>query len=202
MRKLWLLAAVAVLAASPVRASTLTGSYSASISSNANATLQKNLASPFSLTLGAARSDFVTVTPNFLCFTGCNPDTGTVTVSFTNLKVDGVLLPGTFTETGLYTAFYNTQVDNVVWNGATAQSGFGLDQDGSVPLVFSFLIPDGGQMLKLNLVDGADWNVQTFIEAQLVATPLPGAVWMFGAGLGGLVLMSRKKKKAATQAAA
>ena len=37
----------------------------------------------------------------------------------------------------------------------------------------------------------------------VVATPLPGAVWMFGAGLGGMFMLSRrKKKKAATQAAA
>jgi hypothetical protein len=36
----------------------------------------------------------------------------------------------------------------------------------------------------------------------ITPTPLPGAVWMFGAGLGGLGLLMRRKKKAAAQAAA
>lgn len=207
-RKLMLLATLAMLAAGSANASTLTGNYTASISSNANATLTDNLANTnFSLTLGAARSNFITVNPgNILgCWPGCYPDTGTVTVTFSNLKVNGVALPGggTFTETGLYTANYATQTDSVVWNGATAQSGFGLDQDGNVPLVFSFLIPDGPNgTLKLNLVDGADWNVQTYVEAQLVATPLPATAWLFGAGLGGLGLLMRRKKKVAAEAAA
>ena len=38
---------------------------------------------------------------------------------------------------------------------------------------------------------------------QITPTPLPGAVWMFGAGMGGIaLLMRRRKKNVATQAAA
>jgi hypothetical protein len=36
----------------------------------------------------------------------------------------------------------------------------------------------------------------------ITPTPLPGAVWMFGAGMGGLALLMRRKKKVAAQAAA
>jgi hypothetical protein len=36
----------------------------------------------------------------------------------------------------------------------------------------------------------------------ITPTPLPGAVWMFGAGMGGLALLMRRKKKIAAQAAA
>ena len=53
-----------------------------------------------------------------------------------NLTVNGHNFGG-FTETGLFTANYSNQTDSVVWAGATAQSGFGLDQDGSTPLVFT-----------------------------------------------------------------
>jgi LPXTG-motif cell wall-anchored protein len=62
--------------------------------------------------------------------------------------------------------------------------------------VFSFLIPDGPNgILKLNLVDGADWDVQTFIQAQLIATPLPPALGMFMAGVAGIGWLARKRKQ-------
>ena len=199
MKKLLLLATIASLAAMPAKAVTVTGSYTASIGSSANASLTDNLAvNNFSLTLGAPRSNFVTVDPGSIvgCFPNCYPVTGTLTVVFTNLTANGHNFGG-FTETGVYTANYATQTDSVVWNGATVQSGFGLDQDGNVPKVFTKALLGGTfGTLDINLVDGADWNVQTYIEAQLVSstTPLPAAIWLMGSALGGGALILRRKK--------
>ena len=39
-------------------------------------------------------------------------------------------------------------------------------------------------------------------SADVAAVPLPGAVWLFGGGIGGLAMLMRRKKKVATQAAA
>ena len=143
-KTLLLLAGVALLAAAPAKAVTITGTYTSSISASADATLTNNLASPFSLTAGAARSNFITVNPGSIigCFPNCYPATGILTVTFQNLTVNGHNFGG-FTETGVYTANYATQTDSVVWNGATVQSGFGLDQDGNVPLVFTDTLNGG-----------------------------------------------------------
>ena len=200
MKKTILLAALALLAAAPAGAATVTGTYTASLSmqSGGFATLESNLASPFSLTSGATRSLFLTVDPGGICLYNCNPTHGTITVTFSNLTVNGHNFGG-FTETGLFTANYSNQTDSVVWAGATAQSGFGLDQDGSTPLVFTDTMNGGAfGTLKINLVDGADWNVHTWAEAGFQAaatTPLPAAVWLFGSALGGGALMLRRRKK-------
>jgi hypothetical protein len=200
MKRTVLLAALALLAAAPASAATVTGTYTASLSmqSGGFATLESNLASPFSLTSGAARSLFLTVDPSGICLYNCNPTHGTITVTFSNLTVNGHNFGG-FTETGLFTANYANQTDSVVWAGAVAQSGFGLDQDGNVPLVFTDTM-NGGTFgtLKINLVDGADWNVQTWVEAGFTAaatTPLPAAVWLFGSALGGGAMLLRRRKK-------
>lgn len=200
-RNLLLLAAVALLwAAVPAKAATVTGTYTASLSmqSGGFATLESNLASPFSLTSGAARSLFLTVDPGGICLYNCNPTHGTITVTFSNLTVNGHNFGG-FTETGLFTADYSNQTDSVVWAGATAQSGFGLDQDGSTPMVFTDAMNGGAfGTLRINLVDGADWNVQTWAEAgfqSAATTPLPAAAWLFGSGVGGLALLARRRKK-------
>ena len=201
-----ILAGLALLAmAGAAQATTITGNYSASLSSDANATLTYNLPQTnFSLTAGASPSLFITVNPgNILgCLFngGCTPDTGTLTVTLSNLKVNGVGVPGggTFTETGLYSANYTTQTDFVHWTGAIAQSGFGLDQDGNVPLVYTLAIPDGSNgLLDINFVNGADWNVQTKIEANFapVPTPIAGTGPLFVSGLAGLWALSRRRKK-------
>ena len=39
-------------------------------------------------------------------------------------------------------------------------------------------------------------------SADVAAVPIPGAVWLFGGGIGGLAMLMRRKKKVATQAAA
>lgn len=209
MKKLYgILAATTLLAGmGGVQAATVTGTYTASLSmqSGGFATLESNLASPFSLTSGAPRSLFLTVDPGGICLFNCNPTHGTITVTFSNLTVNGHNFGG-FTETGLFTANYSNQTDSVVWAGATAQSGFGLDQDGSTPLVFTDTMNGGAfGTLKINLVDGADWNVQTWAEAGFQAaatTPLPAAVWLFGSALGGGALMLRRRKRKAVVAAA
>ena len=83
MKKTILLAAVALLAAAPAGAATVTGTYTASLSmqSGGFATLESNLASPFSLTSGATRSLFLTVDPGGICLYNCNPTHGTITVT-------------------------------------------------------------------------------------------------------------------------
>ena len=189
MRKLALAAVLlagTAFASMPASADTVTGTYTASLLMNtgAFAGLETNLASPFNLTLGAARSLFLTVDPG-ICYLNCNPTHGTITVTFSNLTVNGHNFGG-FTETGLYTANYSNQTDSVVWAGATAQSGFGVDQDGSTPLVFTDLLNGGSfGILKFNLVDGADWNVQTWAEASLQAAPVPAPI--VGAGIPGII---------------
>jgi hypothetical protein len=185
MRKLLLATTMLCLAplAGVANADSVTGSYTAALGSGSDATLTDNLAtSNFSLTLGAARSVFVTVNPG-TCYTGCWPLVSSLTVTFSNLTADGHNFGG-FTETGTYTANYLSQTDSIVWTGAVAQSGFGLDQDGNVPLVFTKALNGGAfGTLDINLVDGADWNVQTYVEANLVSVPAP----LVGAGLPGLV---------------
>jgi hypothetical protein len=198
MKHLLATAALAALAfATPANAVTVTGTYSVSFTDpNTTTTVTTNLPTSFSMVLGAARSNFITINPG-LCYSSCNPNIAPFSVTFNNLTVNGHNF-GSFTEGGIFTANYTTQTDSVVWTGATVQSGFGLDQDGNVPLVFTKIL-NGGSFgtLDFNLIDGADWNVQTYAEAQLVAqTPLPASLPFFAAGLlglGGLVRSLRKQ---------
>ena len=202
MKKLLLLAGVAILAAVPANATTITGTYDASIVGG-HASLTDNLASPFSLTSGAIRSLFITVDPNATCTGTCNPTTGTITVHLYNLTANGHNF-GNITETGIYTANYSNQTDSVVWNGATNQGNiFGLDQDGSIPLIKTFAL-NGGSFgtLDFNFIDGADWNVQTYAEATLLApvpTPIAGTGPLFVSGLAGLLALARRRKKKLNQ---
>ena len=197
LAKICLVALSAAFVASPASAATVTGTYTASISGG-HATLTDNLASPFSLTTGLEPL-FITANPG-ICYplSSCSPTTGTITVIFSNLTVNGHNFGG-FTETGLYTANYSNQTDSIVWNGATAQSGFGLMQDNGVPLVFTKALNGGSfGILSVDLVDGSDWNVQTKIEAQFAAaTPIPGTLVLFGSGTGllGLLMTGGKRRR-------
>jgi|KBSMisStandDraft_5_1062788.scaffolds.fasta_scaffold147854_2 hypothetical protein len=97
-------------------------------------------------------------------------------------------------------------VDNSSHGTSTADLMFtvaGIDfadfvkSTGGDPSVF-FTIDVLGPNTKTGLIGVTADLVITPVIAQ---TPLPGAVWMFGAGLGGLIMMSRRKKKPATPAA-
>ncbi len=135
---------------------------------------------------------FITADPG-TCFTGCNNVSGTITVTFTNLKLNGTSIGNpSYTETGIYNADYATQTDSVDWTGAVAMSGFPLDQDGVAPLVYTLALPG----VDLFLTDGADWDVQTRVAASLVdPTPLPATLPLFAGGLGVLGLITRRRKR-------
>ncbi len=191
MRKYLFATAALLLATVAANAITITGTYTATFSDpNTTATLTQDLGSPFSLTAGAGRSTFITINPNTCTSSPCSPDTGAISVTFNNLTVNGHNF-GTFTETGVYAAFYSGCfcLDSVVWTGATNQGTlFGLAQDGSTPLVYTKTMADSFGSLAINLIDGSDWSVDTWIEAGFTAAPVPGPI--VGAGLPGLLAAS------------
>jgi|ERR1700733_12856748 len=186
-------AAAMLLAAGPAMAATVvTGNYSVSFNDGtADASVTDNLTTTsFSLTEGAARTGFITINPGG-CYSGCDPHTYDFSVTFSNLKVNGMSVAG-FTEDGVYTANYSTVTDSVVWDGAGTGS-FGNDQNGDPALGLVVAIGDGAD---INLIDGADWDVQTYIDATgAPATPLPAALPLFAGGLGFLGFLGRRRSR-------
>jgi hypothetical protein len=187
-----LAAAAMLLAAGPAMAGTVTGNYSATLSGG-DATLVTNLPKTnFSLSDGT-RVDFITVDPSACYSCIGHTETGNISVSFTNIKVNGVSDPGTFTWTGVYSATYTSfdgGVDSIVWTNATS-GPFGVDQDGSTALGYVLAIGDGA---VIDLIDGSDWNVQSYILAD-PATPVPAALPLFAGGLGMLGFLVGKRRR-------
>lgn len=196
--------------AGAANADTITGNWTASITGTGlpgavgpDATLNATSGSFSTLTSGPTiftDSSFIQVNPNSSCPSGttaCKAVTGTVSVTISGIKDNGVSVAGSITELGAWTANFSTQTDAVVWAGAQTVTGFPLMQDLLEPEVFTAVFADGTKNLDIFFVDGADWDVQTKIGAELTATPLPAAIWMFGSGLGLLGLMKRRRQKPA-----
>jgi hypothetical protein len=189
--------AAAPVYAAPLPLNTLTGTYTATLGANSHAALSDT--GVLNLTDDAARSNFIRVDPQACSY--CSTINVLLTVNFMNLTINGVNY-GSLTETGRYYANYHNQTDSVIWTGATDRgllSPFGTAQDGTDAFVLTALLG----LFDLNLIDGADWNVQTYIAlTDPSATPIPGALLLFGSGAGvfGLLMGGRKKRKA--QAAA
>ena len=194
-------------------ATTITGNYTVSIGPGSDATLTDNLATVgFSINTSSGSPyttyTFITANPQ-TCWTCIgHTETGTINVTFSNLKVNGTSIAGSYSESGAYSATYTSAsdgIDSIDWTGAVAKTGFGTEQDGSTPLVDTLAMnPDGSNTLDIYLVDGADWDVQTKIAAAVVdPTPLPAALPLFATGLGGLGLFGwrRKRKNGAAIAA-
>ena len=200
MKKLGLLAGVSLLALGGVaQADTITGSWTASIT-GADAHLQATTGTFSVGTSGPTtftNSNFIQIDPTS---GGGSNYMATVSVNIYNLKDNSVSVPGSFTETGAYTANFNSnpQTDALVWNNAVTKSGFPAMQDGAAPKVFMTSFADGANTLDIYFVDGADWNVQTYIGAQLVdpsPTPLPATLPLFAGGLGVLGLITRRRRR-------
>lgn len=107
---------------------------------------------------------------------------GTLTQVF-SLKGTGDVILKVLASDGLFT-FDLGQLD------PNAQSGFTLTAINGELMTTLTLLDIGGTITEFehNRID---------VGANLAATPLPGAVWLFASGIGGLMMLGRRRKKVA-----
>ncbi len=217
MRKVLIATAAALAlstsAAFATPAPDLSGSYSVSetyTSSHGGPTITDDLGSGgnFSittLTLGTetAAANFFTADPASSCTGGgCSghngTETDTLTITFSNLVVDGISI-GSLTETATFTAKYSGtelacadgdgvspssgETDCLVWNGAADK------YNGTTTLTDSL---GNGEELEIILINATDWDVTPTIKFGLTGTPdavpEPGSLGLLLTGLAALGL--------------
>ena len=59
---------------------------------------------------------------------------------------------------------------------------------------YSIMVGDVGRHLALAYV-AANNLPEVLISPNLLGTPLPGTVWLFGAGLGGIAMLMRRRRR-------
>jgi hypothetical protein len=220
MKKLLLLTAVAMLAAVPAKAATFTQSDFAGTGSFGTATASCLDASCDQVGVN------VSMTPNILLQTGSHflfnlSLAGSGFIDATSID----LAQGTNITVLTHTspASYSNGPFKFFSDGISADCGNG-GSSGGCGSTLSFIIDNFSGFLfattqfnNMNIIAAADVLLTDCtggctgpvgLTGDLVPTPfitptpLPGAVWMFGAGMGGLALLMRRKKKIAAQAAA
>jgi hypothetical protein len=220
MKKLLLLAAVAMLAAVPAKAATFTQSDFAGTGNFGTATASCLDASCDQVGVN------VNMDPNILLQTGSHflfnlSLAGTGFIDATSID----LAQGTNIQVLTHTspASYSNGPFKFFSDGISADCGNG-GSSGGCGSTLSFTIDNFSGFLfattqfnNMNIIAAADVLLTDCtggctgpvgLTGDLVPTPfitptpLPGAVWMFGAGMGGLALLMRRKKKITAQAAA
>ena len=216
MKKLLLLTTVAMLAAVPAKADTFNFTVSDGHGTGPFGTIATSLNAD-----GSTHVD-VEMAPNWIIENGGDAHhaftfSTTLAGSITNLSANFTLLP--YSATGSYdnkpfTGFTDAIVGNN--NCATPGNGgcgpslmFDISNYGS----FTTANPFGGNTIYA-AVDLCQKSLQpgecTFVAGlgdnptpgtHITPTPLPGAAWMFGAGLGGLGLLMRRRRKQNQEAA-
>jgi hypothetical protein len=151
-----------------------------------------------------------TLDPIFNFDIGSNTISGSTEYSLSNVDTDNFwfALPVGSELVSIRYEFYNL---NLLPNTHTLSSGYNLYNDNysdlgyinvSVindisPILFlaSYPIGEGEYLLTSSAVwdgDGGSWNYTWIFEVNTV--PIPGAVWLFGSGLIGLIGIARRKK--------
>jgi hypothetical protein len=221
MKKLLLLTAVAMLAAVPAKAATFTQSDFAGTGNFGTATASCLDASCDQVGVN------VNMDPNILLQTGSHflfnlslAGSGFIDASSidlaqgTNIQVLTHTSPATYSN-GPF-KFFSDGISADCGNGGSS-GGCGSTLSFTIDNFSGFLFATT-QFNNMNIIAAADVLLTDCTGGctgpvgltgdltptpQITPTPLPGAVWMFGAGLGGIVMLSRrKKKKAAEQSAA
>jgi MYXO-CTERM domain-containing protein len=164
-------------------------SYSATNGNGPSFTDDLGTAGSYSANIGSTQTtptNFFTASPAGSCGSGCvnNTASGTVTVSFTGVKINGVSV-ASFSETATYQAKYggtalsctnspSGDTDCIDWTGATNGGPTGL-----------LTVPVTGA-LDMYLANASDWAISPQISFQDTPVGVPGPV--AGSGLPGLAL--------------
>jgi hypothetical protein len=220
MKKLLLLAAVAMLAAVPAKAATFTQSDFAGTGNFGTATASCLDASCDQVGVN------VNMDPNILLQTGSHflfnlslAGSGFIDASSIDLAQGTNIQVLTHTSPASYSngpfKFFSDGISADCGNGGSS-GGCGSTLSFTIDNFSGFLFATT-QFNNMNIIAAADVLLTDCtggctgpvgLTGDLVPTPfitptpLPGAVWMFGAGMGGLALLMRRKKKIAAQAAA
>ena len=219
MKKLLLLASVAMLAAVPAKAQAATVgpggnaeglTYDISVSGGSlNSTSATFLLHISGINNAVTDLEGGRSAVNDFALGGANSLTG----------LSGTSSFGTFQAGGLNSSGCNGSGNFFCFNGPATNTSPALPANSTLDISFTLNLTSGtfltwaagapafkidwlGSQNNYNLVS-MDFVGSIGPTPQITPTPLPGAVWMFGAGMGGIaLLMRRRKKNVATQAAA
>ena len=122
---------------------------------------------------------------------------------------------GTFQTGGLNSSGCNGNGNFFCFNGPATNTSPALPANSTLDISFTLNLASGTFLawaadtpgFKIDWLGSAnnyDLVSQDFVGSigptpQITPTPLPGAVWMFGAGLGGLGLLMRRRREAETK---
>ena len=144
-----------------------------------------------------AQLPFFTASPKS-CSSCTNTVTGTISASFTNMKLNGsaTALVSPVISTAVYTANYKNDTDSIKWTTGTTGSSLG---SGDWDLVFNFT--DGSE-LDVILYHYGDWNMTPKIVFDFVPgkkVPEPSSLVLIAAALlGSGSIMRRRQKRSAS----
>ena len=216
MKKLLLLSAVAMLAAVPLSA------QAATVGPGGTA---QGLTYDISVSGGALNSTTATF---LLHISGINGASDTVggRSAVNDFAIGGIndlnILSGssafgTFQTGGLNSSGCNGSGNFFCFNGPATNTSPALAANSTLDISFTLNLASGTFLtwaantpgFKIDWLGSAnnyDLVSQDFVGSigptpQITPTPLPGAVWMFGAGLGGLGLLMRRRRKQNQEAA-